>query len=187
MSAKQKIRDAAHTLFYNQGIHATGIDSIIKRAGVAKQSFYNHYTSKQELVLDYLDLRHQQWLDLYALRLQHATSARDRILAVYDAYQDHAEHRYENGFRGCGLLNAAAEFPVASPERQRVAEQKAQIQRFIEVALADLKPTLGDQAGYLAQEFAFLLEGSISLAGLTGHSALITQAKASVEQRLEVL
>lgn len=187
MSAKEKIREAAHTLFYNHGIHATGIDSIIKRAGVAKQSFYNHFVSKQCLVLDYLALRHQQWLDLYARRLEQAKTPQDRILAVYDAYQDHAEKKYENGFRGCGLLNAAAEFPVDSLERRCVAEQKAQIQQFIESALCELSSIESENAALLAQEFAFLLEGSISLAGLSGHSALIELARHSVAQRLEAL
>ena len=187
MSAKEKIREAAHTLFYNQGIHATGIDSIIKLAGVAKQSIYNHFVSKQCLVLDYLALRHQQWLDLYAIRLQLTVTPQDRILEIYDAYQDHAERPYKNGFRGCGLLNAAAEFPVDSLERRCVAEQKAQIQQFIETALCEIPSVNAERAGLLAQEFAFLLEGSISLAGLSGHPALLQRTKQIITQRLECL
>ncbi|WP_241622622.1 TetR/AcrR family transcriptional regulator [Rosenbergiella australiborealis] len=187
MSTKQKIRDTAHCLFYNDGIHATGIDRIIKQAGVAKQSFYNHFTSKHSLVMDYLDLRHQQWLDLYTARLTVANTPQERILAVYDAYQDHAEAHYLKGFRGCGLLNAAAEFPADSPERQQVSRYKAQIQQFIEHALLDLIPDRPEFAAILAYEFAFLLEGSISLAGLASRPALIQLAKHSVTQRLEVL
>ena len=187
MSAKEKIRQAAHSLFYNQGIHATGIDSIIKLAGVAKQSFYNHFVSKQCLVLDYLALRHQQWLDLYAIRLQQTMTPQDRILAIYDAYQDHAEKPYENGFRGCGLLNAAAEFPVDSLERRCVAEQKAQIEQFILTALNEIPSISPDAAQQLTQEVAFLLEGCISLAGLRGHPALLQQAKQIIAQRLESL
>ena len=34
------------------------------------------------------------------------------MLAVFDAYADHANLAYEHGFRGCGLLNAAAELPA---------------------------------------------------------------------------
>lgn len=37
------------------------------------------------------------------------------MMAVFSAYKDHAEYAYENGFRGCGLLNAAAEFPAGAP------------------------------------------------------------------------
>lgn len=187
MSAKEKIRDAAHTLFYNQGIHATGIDSIIKLAGVAKQSFYNHFVSKQCLVLDYLALRHQQWLDLYTVRLQQTSTPQERILAIYDAYRDHAEQPYKNGFRGCGLLNAAAEFPVDSVERQCVAEQKRQIEQFIIDALCECPTVNVDSAQQLAQEFAFLLEGSISLAGLKGDAALLQRAKQIIADRLASL
>lgn len=44
---------AAAAVFYERGIAATGIDSITKRAGVAKQSLYNHFASKAELVAAY--------------------------------------------------------------------------------------------------------------------------------------
>ena len=146
MSAKEKIRQAAHSLFYNRGIHATGIDRIIKLADVAKQRFYNHFMSKQCLVLDYLALRHQQWLDLYVIRLQQTITPPNRILMIYDAYQEHAEKSYINGFRGCGLLNAAAEFPVDSLERRCVAEQKTQIEQFILTALNEIPSVPSDAA-----------------------------------------
>ena len=67
-------------------------------------------------VTSYIEARHQEWLDLYALRNQQAHTPIDKIVAVFEAYQDHAEFAYEKGFRGCGLLNAAAEFPAHSAE-----------------------------------------------------------------------
>ena len=42
-SAKEKILDAAATLFYNDGIANTGINAITDRAGVAKMSLYNNF------------------------------------------------------------------------------------------------------------------------------------------------
>src|SRR5574343_377261 len=63
----------------------------------------------------------------------------DGILAIFDAYHDHAEFAYEKGFRGCGLLNAAAEFPAHSPERLAVKKHKDEIENIV--------------AGYLMQQF----------------------------------
>lgn len=109
-TARQKILDAAATLFYNDGITATGINTVTAKADVAKMSLYNNFSSKGELVDAYIAARHQEWLDLYQKRLENKT-AKEAILAVFDAYQDHAEFAYEKGFRGCGLLNAAAGVP----------------------------------------------------------------------------
>ena len=55
--ARQKILDASAHLFYTRGI-----DAIIADAGVAKQSLYNNFSSKEELESAYIKVRHQQWL-----------------------------------------------------------------------------------------------------------------------------
>ena len=55
----------------------------------------------------------------------------EKVLAVFDAYIDHAMHNYANGFRGCGLLNAAAEFPAGSPTREAVKEHKQEVEAII--------------------------------------------------------
>lgn len=115
--ARERLLQAAAELFYDAGISATGIDAIIQRAGVAKQSLYNNFASKAELVATYLEHRHAEWLGLYDKRLEKAASPMDGILAIFDAYRDHAEFAYEHGFRGCGLLNAAAELPAGDPGR----------------------------------------------------------------------
>jgi len=85
--ARERLLQAAAELFYDEGISATGIDAIIQRAGVAKQSLYNNFASKAELVATYLEHRHAEWLDLYEKRLAKAAGPLDGILAVFDAYR----------------------------------------------------------------------------------------------------
>lgn len=58
-TAYDKLLSAARVLFYNHGINGTGIDAIVKRAGVAKKSLYNNFASKDELVAIYLRVRHE--------------------------------------------------------------------------------------------------------------------------------
>src|SRR5579871_906261 len=129
--AKFKLLDAAARRFYADGIAATGIDAITTEARVAKMSLYNNFASKDELVVAYLDRRHQEWLDLLDQRTRYARTPAQRILAVFDAYLDHANLAYEHGFRGCGLLNGAAELPVGHPGRESVRNHKQEVRRIL--------------------------------------------------------
>src|SRR3712207_6417109 len=104
--ARTRLLAAAAECFYDSGVNGTGIDAITAAAGVAKMSLYNNFASKDDLVLAYLEARHEEWLGLYRRRLTDASDARARVAAVLDAYVDHAEMAYRHGFLGCGLLNA---------------------------------------------------------------------------------
>jgi len=183
-SAKQKILDAASTLFYNDGISSTGINSITEKANVAKMSLYNNFVTKSDLITCYIEARHQEWLDLYEKRKAQIQTPIDGILAVFDAYQDHAEFAYEKGFRGCGLLNAAAEFPAHSPERLAVKQHKDEIEAILAGHLQQLsiKP---QRVRELALLLSFILEGSIARAGLESSSGKVFAAKQMVHNLLE--
>ena len=50
LPARERLLRAAAELFYSDGVGATGIDSITARAGVAKMSLYNNFSSKADLV-----------------------------------------------------------------------------------------------------------------------------------------
>ncbi|MDU6537994.1 helix-turn-helix domain-containing protein [Mixta calida] len=186
-TAQEKLLNAARVLFYEHGINATGIDAIIKRAGVAKKSLYNNFASKDELVATYLTLRHQEWLALYEKRLQTASTPREKVLAVFKAYEDHAEYAYEHGFRGCGLLNAAAELPAAAPGRQAVRRHKEEVEAILLGHLLTLLDGNAKRARLMARHFAFLLEGSISRAGLEGNGGCVRQAEMMAAQMMEAL
>lgn len=186
-SAHDRLMRAATVLFYNHGIGGTGIDRIVQHAGVAKKSLYNNFTSKSDLVNQYLQARHAEWLDLYQNRMQTAHDPAQRILAVFDAYQDHAEFAYEHGFRGCGLLNAAAELKAGDAGRDAVRQHKEQVEAILARHLADLLPHQPDRVASLAAHLAFLLEGAMARAGLEGNSARILTARAMAQDMLKAL
>ncbi|ENX12538.1 hypothetical protein F895_02914 [Acinetobacter sp. CIP 64.2] len=183
-SAKQKILDAASTLFYNDGISNTGINSITEKANVAKMSLYNNFATKSDLITCYIEARHQEWLYLYEKRKVQIQTPIEGILAVFDAYQDHAEFAYEKGFRGCGLLNAAAEFPAHSPERLAVKQHKDEIEAILAGHLQQLSIT-PQRVKELALLLSFILEGSIARAGLESASDKVFAAKHMVHNLLE--
>ena len=179
-TAKDKILDAAASMFYNQGINSSGINSIIARANVAKMSLYNHFPTKADLVTAYIAARHQEWLDLYARRAAHISTPIEGIMAVFDAYQDHAECEYENGFRGCGLLNAAAEFGANTPERAAVNQHKQEVEAILAGHLSLLLAD-ADKIHHLSLLLSCVLEGAITRAGLAGNSEHILTARAMAQ------
>ncbi|WP_427018872.1 TetR/AcrR family transcriptional regulator [Pseudarthrobacter sp. P1] len=183
--ARDRILEAAARLFYADGMGATGIDTITAEAGVAKMSLYNNFSSKADLVAAYLQARHEEWLGLYRARLEQASTPRGRGLAVFDAYADHAGLAYEHGFRGCGLLNAAAELPAGDPGRAVVRRHKEDVEQLLADHLAELLPGHPDRARAVAEHLSLVLEGSMARAGLEGDSRLLQRARRIAADLLE--
>jgi AcrR family transcriptional regulator len=186
-SARVLLLEAAARLFYAQGMAATGIDAITAEAGVAKKSLYNNFASKAELAAAYLEARHAEWLGLYSRRVEGARTPRDRVLAVFDAYTDHANLAYPNGFRGCGLLNAAAELPAGAPGRLAVRKHKEEVEELLARHVAEMVPGEEERAAGLARHLAFLLEGAMARAGLEGNDERLKECRVIAVRLLEGL
>jgi AcrR family transcriptional regulator len=185
--ARQQLLEAAARRFYADGLAATGIDTITAEAGVAKMSLYNNFASKADLVRAYLEARHEEWLGLYRRRLDRAHGPREGVLAVFDAYADHAEQAYEHGFRGCGLLNAAAELPAGDPGRAVVRAHKEEVEDLLAGHLDGLLPGRPADARTLAEHLSFLLEGAVARAGLEGGSVRLRHARQIASALLDTL
>lgn len=186
-AAREKLLAAAARRFYADGVAATGIDTITAEAGVAKMSLYNNFSSKGDLVRAYLDARHEEWLGLYRRRLEQARDGRGGVLAVFDAYADHAAHAYEHGFRGCGLLNAAAELPTGDEGRAVVRRHKEEVESLLAGHLEELLPGRPVEARTMAEHLAFLLEGAMARAGLEGAGTRLEHARAMAADLLDRL
>ena len=184
-SARARLLAAAAECFYDHGVAGTGIDTITAAAGVAKMSLYNNFASKDELVLAYLQARHEEWLDLFRQRLAEAADARGRVAAVFDAYVDHAEQAYRHGFRGCGLLNAAAELPAGAPGRQLVRRHKEEVEALLAAHLAELDGLPAARVADLAEQLSFLLEGAMARAGLEGDSRRLHRVRELALQQVD--
>lgn len=186
-SARDRLLAAAARRFYADGVSSTGIDALTAEAGVAKMSLYNNFSSKADLVMAYLDARHEEWLALYRRRLEEAADARGGVLAVFDAYADHAAFAYERGFRGCGLLNAAAELPAGDEGRAVVRRHKEEVESLLAGHVAELLPGRPEEARTTAEHLAFLLEGAMARAGLEGAATRLEHARAMAADLLDRL
>ncbi|WP_121078228.1 TetR/AcrR family transcriptional regulator [Leucobacter aridicollis] len=178
--ARDRLLQAAAEEFYAQGVTGTGIDTIIATAGVAKKSLYNNFDSKDALVAAYLEERHREWLALFEARLANAETPTARVLAVFDAYADHVNSEYRDGWRGCGLLNAAAELPVGHPGRAAVRAHKDEVEGLLRAQLAEFV----EAPEALAAHLSLLLEGSMAKSGLEGTDAWVLRARGLAEALL---
>jgi len=130
LPARQRILDTACRLFYSEGLRATGIDRIIAESGVAKMSFYRHFPSKNDLILAFLQIRHEAWMARFTAAVESAASKRPGLPALADAL---ASWFADADYRGCAFINAVAESRVpATPEVGAIAaSHKAELRDWI--------------------------------------------------------
>src|SRR5260221_6561561 len=99
MSARDRILETADALFYREGIHAVGIDTIIEQSGVAKMSLYRNFASKDDLVAAYLDARSQRyWQWREGVIAQNASEPQRQLRDLFEAIAVRARRP---AFRGC--------------------------------------------------------------------------------------
>lgn len=156
MSAADRILHTASEMFYRKGIRAVGVDSIAAEAGVTKKTLYEKYGSKDELVAAYLRARDERWRNSLEESVERrGGSATERLLSTFDLL---GEWMKRENYRGCGFVNAAAEFPDANhPARVVVLEQK----RWMRGYLAELATEAGaEDPEDLAERLLILHEGA---------------------------
>src|ERR1700710_1919148 len=84
--ARERIERAAAELFYRNGIHATGVELVAQHANVSKRTLYQHFSSKSDLVDNYLDVIDRQGGTAVEQRLGDTDLApRERLLAIFEA------------------------------------------------------------------------------------------------------
>ena len=171
-AARRRLLDTATRLFYAEGIRAVGIDRIIAEAGVAKATFYNHFPSKDDLVLAYIE--EQDRLGREAVSALPGQPPRETIAAILGRI---SEAVVSGDWRGCPFLNAAAEYPdPKSPVRQAIDARRAWyrgVLRKLLVADGDLAPSV------TASLLVALSDGLLEAAYLDGSRdvpALVTEA-----------
>lgn len=81
----ERVHATTGTLFYDSGLHATGVDLIAAEANISKATPYTYFETIDDLVAAYLRRRSQQWQAHVAEVLENKSgSARGRILVVHD-------------------------------------------------------------------------------------------------------
>lgn len=173
-SARAQVVEAADQLFYARGVQAVGMDAVRTAAGVSLKRIYALFPSKDALIAAVLERRRAQWNAGIAATAERASTARDKILAVFDFLD--AWFR-EPDFNGCAFINAYGELHDGNPDVSRtVREQKASFQRY----MADLVRDAGGPET-LAAQIAILAEGAQTTAAIAGTPEAAAQARAAAE------
>ena len=180
--ARERLIETATRMFNDGGYHATGIDQILSEAGVAKMTLYNNFGSKDDLIVEVLRRRGEDfraWLAEWVTR-SGASTPRDRLLAVFDALAVwHRNGRDGPGlpFKGCVFVRASGEYPSGdSAIHQAAGANKQAIIDLLADLLADLSvPDPRD----LAEQLGYLIEGATVAALTRGRTDAAERAKRS--------
>ena len=65
MSTKEKILDAALTLFAENGYNGTSVEQIAKAVGIKAPSLYKHYKSKEDILNALIDLAEARYEEMF--------------------------------------------------------------------------------------------------------------------------
>jgi len=134
---RDRLLDAAESLFFQEGIAVTGVDRVAAAAGVSIVTLYKHFGSKDNLLRKVLDRRLHAWIQHWDAALAVADSPQERLLAVFDAVETFRASA--GSTQWCCFLATASERPA--PENQQsdpVFDLVQQDTRLISERLAEL-------------------------------------------------
>jgi AcrR family transcriptional regulator len=137
VGARERVLAAAYELFSQRGTRDVGIDTIVKRSGVAKMSLYHHFRSKEELVAAFLEQRERLWTIewLKSEVCRRARSPGKRLLAAFDLFSDWFR---SDGFDGCPFIKVLMEYPPGHPSRRAAVQHIANIRQFLKELAAQV-------------------------------------------------
>ncbi|UNK45621.1 TetR/AcrR family transcriptional regulator [Arthrobacter sulfonylureivorans] len=110
LNTRDRILNAAEQLFFQQGISVTGVDRVAATAGVAIVTLYKHFGAKDNLLREVLARRLESWTRHWDEAIARATTAEDRLLAVFDAIETFRAS--SNQTQWCSFLATASERPA---------------------------------------------------------------------------
>lgn len=170
-SARDRILDTAARLFYRDGYRATGIDRIIAESGVAKMSLYRHFASKNDLIFEYLQRRHDFWMEWFETGVRRRLAQRPNLDVLADTLGEWFDGE---DFRGCSFINMVAESGGGAGDDPRLLEQavshKASLQDLVAVIAHELGLARPDE---VAEEAIICIEGMIVRAQTTHDRAVV--------------
>ncbi|MGD0672430.1 MAG: helix-turn-helix domain-containing protein [Candidatus Binatus sp.] len=168
ISPRERILSAASELFYRHGIRAVGVDAVAEAAETNKMTLYRHFSSKDELVAEYLQrLAEKAKASWDRLEADHPGEPSAQLRAWL---KNMAAHVANGDERGCALANAAVELPEKDHPARRVIEafKTAQRERLVQLCAA---ASLAEPE-MLADELFLLLEGARVTAQSMGRKGL---------------
>lgn len=162
---------ATEKLIYSGGIHATGMDAIVKASGVARRSIYQLYSNKEALVAAALLARDQRWMAWFIDATSQTSAPLERLASIFPALRQWFE---TEDFHGCAFINAAGELGGVNPEIGAVSALHKQ--RLLSY-LRELTNASGlSNPDEIANYFLILIDGATAVAMVTGDTGAADSA-----------
>lgn len=165
-----RILHAAHDLFYRDGIRATGIDRVIAESGVAKKTFYRYFPSKDDLIVAFLDYRHENWMTWFRDALERHGGTLSALVPAL------AEWFGSESYRGCAFINSVVEVGGTLPQALEISRRH---KRDMTAAIRALMPSSRASKAD-AQALALAVDGAIVAAQFADSPADALKALARV-------
>ena len=183
-SVKDRIVETASALFYEKGYNLTGINEIIKKAGVAKASLYSHFRSKEDICLAYLKRMDGILLHDLETYIEKKPKGEKRILAIFDFLKVFFQGE---GFRGCWCLNTISEIPRDNVRiKAEIIHQKKAFMQFLENVVTTNLPNADKQkVQSLSRRIYLLYEGAIAESQLQENVWPIQEARMVIKEMLD--
>ncbi|WP_434385827.1 TetR/AcrR family transcriptional regulator [Melittangium boletus] len=168
VAPRERILVAAGELFYRHGIRAVGVEAVAEAAGTNKMTLYRHFTSKDELVAEYLRRAAAESDTRWArYEREHPGAPFEQLRAWL---RQMAEHATCVDQRGCALANAAVELADPAHPARPVIEAYKVAQNARLVALCQAAGL--HEPELLADALGLLLEGARVTAQSVGREGL---------------
>lgn len=182
LSMREKLIKAGHEIFYREGFLAVGLDRLLNEVGCSKQTFYNHFESKDDLIVAVIDQHHEWWSTEIKERLMRIAGPEPRaqLLAIFDITE---EILNDPEYRGCIYINAAVEFPLPHhPAHQSARKAKADGVEMLR-SLAERAGASNPEA--MAQEIDMILEGALVTKQVSPECDIMTVARSAATTLIE--
>lgn len=157
----QKIIESASDLFLLHGFGSVSMDQIAEKAELTKVTVYQHFESKDALLLDCLRWRLDNREAMLEARFGAPPHGPRHILEIFD-WMGHNATRGK--FHGCAFLKATSEMAAKIPQVRSIARQSKQLlrKRIVRMLEPAAAPALTNSET-LADTLALLLEGAQAL------------------------
>lgn len=183
LATRKKILQAADKLFYLHGYHATGLDRIIREAGITKGNFYYHFKSKEALAVAALE-RHFEITsrEMVEGAMGNGQSPMTALFSILDLLALRQTEQYQAGhICGCYFGNFTLEMSTESKAVRRKVQSIFDRYRALFRDLLEHAAEAGEIAAYVnpgeaSEVILSLMEGSILLDKAQQHPGAVSSA-----------
>jgi AcrR family transcriptional regulator len=166
------ILDVTEKLIYRHGIAATGMDLLVKTAGVSRKSIYRYFANKDELVIAALQRRDERWMQWLRNEVERREGSGERLLALFSALKAWFASA---DFRGCAFINTSGE--TGDPQDPVRLLAKAHKQKLLEYALELCRAHGTCDPERQAAQLLILIDGAITVALVMGDTTAADSAQ----------